>query len=456
MDPILLARLQFAITLCFHFIFPSVTIGLSLMLCVVEWLGWRRDDGDYVRMSQLFGRLFGITFAVGIATGVVMLFQFGTNWGNYARFVANVFGAALASEGFFAFFLESTFVGVYLFGRGRVSKGIHWFSSLMVALGASTLSSFFIIAANSWQQTPAGYVLRNGHAELTSLYQAIFNPSTMLRYGHVITGTLIAGAFIFSSVGAWHVLNDRHSPVGRKALRFGVWVGLLFACLQLYPFGHESAELVAHYQPEKSAVLEGHYKSESHAPLVVFGIPHIKQGQPELRAKIGIPGMLSYLAYGSIDANVPGLREFPREDWPPLLLPFATYHLMVALGMFFIAVMAIAAYRLKKGRLYDDRWLLRVLVWSVPLPIIAIELGWITAEVGRQPWVVYKLLRTADAASPAVATGAIVFSLALFTIIYLALFGAWLFLMIRKAKKFPAEEKDKEQQEWTSIRLHLH
>jgi cytochrome d ubiquinol oxidase subunit I len=199
MDPVLLARLQFAMTICFHFIFPPVTIGLGLMLCVVEWLGWRRRDEVYVRIGKLFGRLFGITFAVGIASGVVMLFQFGTNWGNYSRFVANIFGAALAAEGFWAFFLESTFMGLYLFGRDRVSKAVHWFSLLMVALGASTLSAFFIIAANSWQHTPAGYVLRNGRAELTSFHKAIFNPSTLVRYGHVITGALIV--LTIASVG---------------------------------------------------------------------------------------------------------------------------------------------------------------------------------------------------------------------------------------------------------------
>lgn len=442
MDAVLLARLQFAVTICFHFIFPPVTIGLGLLLCIVDWLGWRKGDEVYVRVGRLFGRLFAINFVVGIASGVVMLFQFGTNWATYSKFVANVFGAPLAAEGFFAFFLESTFMGLYLFGRGRVSKGVHWLSLLMVALGASTLSAFFIIAANSWQQTPAGYVLRDGQAELTSFYEAIFNPSTLPRYFHVITACLLSGAFIFAGVGAWHVLRDKGSLIGRKALRMGVVFGLVLACLEVWPFGHEHAEQVARDQPEKFAAIEGLYTSQKSAPLVIFAVPYTTEsGLPGLKAKIEIPGLLSYLAFGSADAYVRGLREFPREDWPPLLLPFVSYHIMVALGSFFIAIMAFAAYRLFRGKLYEDRRLLWALVWSVPLPVLAIELGWITAEVGRQPWIVYKLLRTSDAASPAVSAAEIGFSLALFSAIYLVLFGVWLFLMIRSAKEEPAAEK---------------
>jgi len=437
MDPVFLARLQFAMTICFHFIFPPITIGLGFMLCIVEWLGWRGNDEVCQRIGRLFGRLFAINFSAGIASGIVMLFQFGTNWATYSRFVANVFGAPLAAEGFFAFFLESTFMGLYVFGRDRVSKGVHWLSLLIVTAGAGTLSAFFIIAANSWQQTPAGYVLRDGHAELTNIYEAIFNPSTLPRYFHVITACLITGAFVFAAVGAWHVLKDRSSLLGQKALRFGVVLGLIFAVLEAVPFGHIHAEQVARTQPEKFAAIEGLYTSQTRAPLTLFGIPCMGRHSPELKAKIEIPGLLSYLACDNVDAYVRGLQEFPREDWPPLFLPFMSYHLMVALGMFFILIMAYAAYRLLRGRLYDDRLLLKALVWSVSLPIIAIELGWITAEVGRQPWVVYKLLRTADAASPAVSSGEIIFSLVLFGTIYLALFRAWLFLMTGKAKEEP-------------------
>lgn len=442
MDAVLLARLQFAVTICFHFIFPPVTIGLGFMLCLVEWRGWRRNDEVYVRMGRLFGKLFAVTFAVGIATGIVMLFQFGTNWAPYSNFVANVFGAPLAAEGFFAFFLESTFMGLYLFGRGRVSKGVHWFSLFMVSLAAATVSAFFIIAANSWQQTPAGYVLRNGRAELTNLYEAIFNPSTLPRYFHVIVAALITGAFIFACVGAWHVLRDRNSLVGRKALLLGVAFGLVFSCLEVMPFGHMHAKQVARTQPEKFAAIEGLYIGQKAAPLVIFAIPFTNPPPPELKAKMEFPGLLSYLAFGSVDAHVQGINQFPRKNWPPLLITFVSFHSMTALGFFFIVVMVLAAYRLIRGKLYDDQWLLKVLVWSVPLPILATQLGWITAEVGRQPWIVYKLLRTLEGASPTVSAQEIGFSLTLFSVIYIALFAAYLFLMIRKAKEEPGAVKD--------------
>ena len=442
MDAVFLARLQFGVTICFHFIFPPVTIGLGFMLCLVEWQGWRKNDDLYVRMGKLFGKLFAINFAVGIATGIVMLFQFGTNWAPYSNFVANVFGAPLAAEGFFAFFLESTFIGLYLFGRGRVSKGVHWFSLFMVSLAAATVSAFFIIAANSWMQTPAGYVLRNGRAELTNLYEAIFNPSTLPRYFHVIVAALTTGALIFAGVGAWHVLKDKNSPVGRKALFLGVVFGLLFSCLVVMPFGHMHAQQVARTQPEKFAAIEGLYIGQKAAPMVLFAIPFSNPPPPQLKANVEISGLLSYLAFGSVDAHVQGINQFPRENWPPLAITFVSFHTMTALGLFFIGVMGFAAYRLVRGRLYGDRWLLKVLVWSVPLPVLAIQLGWITAEVGRQPWIIYKLLRTSEGASRSVSAQEIGISLTLFSVIYMTLFAAWLFLMIRKAKEEPEAVKD--------------
>ncbi|OGP80096.1 MAG: cytochrome D ubiquinol oxidase subunit I [Deltaproteobacteria bacterium RBG_16_49_23] len=441
MDAIFLARLQFGVTICFHFLFPPVTIGLGCLLCIVEWRGWKKNDEVYVQMGNLFGKLFAITFAVGIASGIVMLFQFGTNWAPYSNFVANVFGAPLAAEGFFAFFLESTFMGLYLFGRGRVSKGLHWFSLFMVSLAAATVSAFFIIAANSWQQTPAGYVLRDGRAELANLFEAIFNPSTLPRYFHVIVAALTSGAFIFASVGAWHVLKDKGSLVGRKALFLGVVFGLFFSCIVVMPFGHMHAQQVARTQPEKFAAIEGLYIGQRAAPLVLFAIPFTDPLPPQLKTKVEIPGLLSYLAFGNVDAHVQGINQFPRENWPPLFITFVSFHTMTALGFFFIALMGLAAYRLIRGRLYEDRWLLKVLVWSVPLPLLAIQLGWITAEVGRQPWIVYKLLRTSEGASPTVSAQEIGFSLTLFSVIYMALLAAWLFLMIRKAKEEPKAAK---------------
>ncbi len=436
-----MARLQFAVTMCFHFIFPPITIGLGWMLCVTEWLAWRRGDALYAQVGRLFGKLFAITFVAGIATGVVMLFQLGTNWGPYSRFVADIIGGPLGFEGFFAFFLESSFMGLYLFGRGRLSKGLHWLSLFLVTLAATTVSAFPIIAANSWQQTPAGYVVRNGRAEVTSIYEAVFNPSTLPRYFHVITAALVTGAFVFAGVGAWHLLRDKGSLLGRKALRLGVAWGLVFSFLEIMPFGHLHAQQVARTQPEKFAAIEGLYTSQSGAPLVLFGIPFGEPPPPELKAKVEIPGLLSYLAFGSVSAHVQGIQEFPLEDRPPLFLTFISFHNMIALGNLFIALMALAAFRLFTGKIEGDRWLLKALAWAVPLPLLAIQFGWISAEVGRQPWVVYKLLRTHDAVSPAVSAGQIGLSLALFGAMYVALFCAWLFLMIRKARPAPAAEQ---------------
>ncbi|HTP25377.1 MAG TPA: cytochrome ubiquinol oxidase subunit I [Anaeromyxobacteraceae bacterium] len=434
MDAVFLARLQFAITVGFHFIFPPISIGLGWMLCIAEWLGWRNADPVYVEVGKLFGKLFAITFSVGVATGIVMEFQFGTNWATYSKFVGDIFGAPLAAEAVFAFFLESTFTGLYLFGRERVSKGTHWFSSLMVAVGA-TLSAFWIIAANSWQQTPAGYAVRNGRAELTSFYAALFNPSTLPRFFHTVTASLVTGAFIVAGVAAWHLLKDHQSPVGRKALRLGVAWGLVFACLEVMPFGHLHAQQVARTQPEKFAAIEGLYTSQRAAPLVLFGIPF--SPPPAIKSSIEVPGLLSYMAFGDVTAHVQGIGEFPAENRPPLWLTFVSFHNMVLLGMFFVAIMALCAFRLFSGKLYEDRRLLRILVWSTPLPVVACQLGWMAAEVGRQPWIVYKLLRTSEAASPTVSAREIAFSLSLLGLVYLALFVLWLFLMIRKAKLTP-------------------
>ncbi len=431
MDALFLARLQFAVTVGFHFIFPPVSIGLAWIVVIAEYLGWRRGDETWVKVGKVFGKLLAITFAVGVATGIVMEFQFGTNWSRYSTYVGDIFGAPLAAEGVFAFFLESGFMGLYLFGRGRISKGAHWFAALMVAVG-STLSAFWIIVANSWQQTPAGYVVRNGRAELTSFFEAVFNPSTMVRYFHVVIAALIAGAFVVAGVAAYHLLRKPDAPAPRKAMKAAVAVGLLAALLELVPSGHMHAQQVARTQPEKFAAIEGLYTSQSGAPLVLFALPDTPP--PTLKAKIEVPKLLSWMAFGDTGAHVKGLSEFPPEDRPPLWLTFVSFHNMVILGLFFIGVMALAALRLRGGKLFRDRWLLKVLFLATPLPVLACQLGWITAEVGRQPWIVYKLLRTAEAHSTTVSAGEILFSLLLFSAIYLVLFVLWFFLMWRKMR----------------------
>jgi cytochrome bd ubiquinol oxidase subunit I len=441
MDAVFLARLQFAMTVGFHFLFPPITIGLSWLLVVVEFLGWRKKDEVYARIGAFFAKLLGLTFAVGVATGIVMEFQFGTNWAQYSKFVGDIFGAPLAAEGVFAFFLESGFLGLYLFGRNRVSRGAHWFSCLMVAVGA-TISAFWIIVANSWQQTPAGFVLRNGRAELTSFYEAVFNPSTVIRYLHTVDAALIAGAFFMAGIAAYYLLKQRETEFAKRAMRIAVVFGLVVSLLELMPFGHEHARQVAHTQPEKFAAIEGLYSSQNGAPMVLFAVPTTEP--PTLHANIELPGLLSWLAFGDPKAPIKGIGDFPANEVPPLWLTFVSFHNMVVLGMYFILVMAIAVYKLYRKKLWESVGLLRILMISIPLPLIACQLGWIAAEVGRQPWIVYKLLRTSDAASVTVSGQEILFSIVFFGFIYLCLGVLYVYLLSRKVKHGPSPAGPKE------------
>jgi cytochrome d ubiquinol oxidase subunit I len=436
MDATFLARLQFALTAGFHFLFPPVSIGLAWMLVYVEHRAWRTGDEVWVRAGKYFGKLFALTFAVGVATGIVLEFQFGTNWSRYSRFVGDIFGAPLAAEGVFAFFLESGFLGLYLFGRDRVSKGVHWLAILMVALGA-TLSAFWIIVANSWQQTPAGFVLNpaTGRAELTSFAQAVWNPSTVVRYTHTVVAALVAGAFFMAGVSAYLLLRQRGQEVAGRTLKVALGALLVAAVLVIFPTGHEHARQVARTQPEKFAAIEGLYTTERGAPLVLFAVP--KARPPGLRGKIEVPRLLSWMAFGDPQAEIKGLDQFPKRDLPPLWLTFVSFHNMVALGLLFVAVAALGVFLWWRGRLLGARWYLWTVFVVSPLPLVACQFGWVTAEVGRQPWVVYKLLRTADATSPRVAAGEILASIILFTLIYLALLALYLFLLYRELKHGP-------------------
>jgi cytochrome d ubiquinol oxidase subunit I len=436
MDAVLLARIQFAVTVGFHFLFPPITIGLAWLLVVVEGMGWKTGDEVWIRAGKFFGKLFALTFAVGVATGIVMEFQFGTNWASYSRFVGDIFGAPLAAEGVFAFFLESAFLGLYLFGRNRVSKGVHWFSILMVAVGA-TISAFWILVANSWQQTPAGYVYNEvtGRAELTSFMEAVFNPSTLPRFFHTMTAAMVSGSFFMAGFSALLLLRNRNSQAAKKTLGLSLAAGLIFSVLVAFPTGHEHAQQVAETQPEKFAAIEGLYTGQEGAPLVLFGL--LSPTPPELKAKIEIPSMLSWMAFGDVNAHVKGINDFPPDTVPQgaeLWLSFVSFHNMVILGMYFIALTAVGLFLHWKNRLAGKRWFLKLLAFSIPLPLAACQFGWVATEVGRQPWIVYGLLKTKDAASVVVSAGEILFSLILFSLIYLALGALWIFLLARKVK----------------------
>lgn len=438
MDAVALARFQFAMTVGFHFLFPPISIGLAWLVVILEGIGWRKNNTTYKKAGKFFGKILALTFAVGVATGIVMEFQFGTNWSEYSKFVGDIFGAPLAAEGVFAFFLESGFLGLYLFGRNRVSKGVHWFSALMVAVG-STLSAFWIIVANSWQQTPAGFVLQNNRAELTSFFDAVFNPSTLPRYFHTVDAALLSGAFFMAGISAYYLLKKSNLDVAKTTMKVAVIFGLIAAILEVFPFGHTHAQQVARTQPEKFAAFEGLYTSQTGAPLILFAIPASEP--PALSSSIEVPKMLSWLAFGSMDARIKGINEFPQNEIPPLKLTFISFHSMVALGMFFIFIMGFSLYLIIRQKLWTNKSILKILLWSTPLPVIACQLGWMTAEVGRQPWIVYRLLKTVNAVSVTVSSGELIFSIILFGLIYILLLSLYIFLLVKEVKKGPEHVK---------------
>ncbi len=429
-----LCRIQFALTAAFHFLFPPISIGLAWLLVIVEWRAWRRNDPVADAAGRFFGKLLALTFVVGVATGIPMEFQFGTNWSRYSKFVGDIFGAPLAAEGVFAFFLESGFLGLYLFGRDRIAKKWHFVAILMVAFG-STLSAFWILAANSWMQTPAGYVIHNGRAELTSFYAAVFNPSMWPRFFHTMFAAFVTGAFFMAGVSAAVLLKDRANVVGRYTLKLAITFGVIVSVMEVFPFGHMHAKQVAHTQPAKFAAIEGLYTSQNAAPLVMFAVPFTKP--PTLKDTAEVPGLLSWMAFGNVNAKIKGINEFPAADIPPLWMTFVSFHNMVVLGLYFIVVMVWGTIKLARGRLFDSPRFLRLLVISIPLPLAACELGWMAAEIGRQPWAVYGVFRTADAYSSNLSAAVVLFSIILFSVIYLILGTLYVFLLVRKIREGP-------------------
>jgi cytochrome bd ubiquinol oxidase subunit I len=433
-----LSRFQFALTIMFHYLFPPLSIGLGWMMVIMEGRYLKTGDRLYLSIARFLTGIFAVVFAMGVATGIVMEFQFGTNWSTYSRLVGDIFGPLLAAEGIFAFFLESGFLAVVVFGWDRVSKKMHFFSTVMVAVGA-LFSSVWITVANSWQQTPAGYhmVESNGRmrAELVSFWDAIFNPSTVDRLLHVWIAAGLLGAFFILSISAYYLLKNRHVEAAKKMFSLGLVTGLIFALLAPMS-GHFQAKTVAETQPAKLAAFEGHFEStEGGAPLYIWGFPMQKEERVALG--IAIPGMLSFLVHDNFTTPVPALDQFPKEDWPPVALSFYSYHIMVGLGMYFIGVTLLGMFLWWRGTLFQHRWLLWVYVFSVIGPYVANELGWAAAEVGRQPWIVYGVLRTADAFSPSVSAGQVLGSIIMFSFIYALLFIVWIFLMNRKIHRGP-------------------
>ena len=438
MDVLTLARLQFAFTIGFHYLFPPLSIGLGLILVLMEGSWLVTKNPLYHQMARYWTRVFGLVFAIGVATGIVMEFEFGTNWAVYSRFVGDVFGSALASEGIFAFFLESGFLALLLFGWDRISPKLHFFSTCMVALGAH-FSAVWIIVANSWQQTPAGFHIVNHagvtRAEITDFWAMVFNPSTMDRLTHTVVGAWQAGAWMVVSVSAWYLLKAKHLEFAKRSLQIGLLVALAASIMQL-DTGHDSAVGVSRNQPTKLAAFEGHYTTTP-APLHLFG--WVDETGREVRFGLAIPKMLSYLIYGDWEKPVRGLNEFPPADRPPVSVVFQTYHAMVTIGMGLIALALLSVVQWWRGKLFTQRWLLWILVFAVLGPQLANQLGWASAEIGRQPWIVYGLLRTSDALSKVVGGGAIITSLLLFSLVYALLFAVFIFLLNHKIQHGPDE-----------------
>ncbi|MDR1729002.1 MAG: cytochrome ubiquinol oxidase subunit I [Acidobacteriota bacterium] len=446
MDAVLLSRIQFAITVMFHYLFPPLTIGMGVFLVFLEARYLKTKDVQYERAAKFWTKVFALNFALGVVSGIVMEFQFGTNWAIYSRYVGDVFGSILASEAIFAFFLESGFLALLLFGWDKVSPKWHFFSTLMVSLG-SIVSALWIIVAISWQQTPAGFVLRDfetpvgvvQRAELTSFWEVVFNPSAMDRLVHVLIGAFILGSFFIMSISAWYLLKNRHLEIARRSFVTALVVAAV-ASLAAVASGDSHARVVAEHQPAKLAAMEGVYKTgEGGTAFHVFGIPDSEA--KEIRFGVEIPKLLSLLTHRDASKPVAGLDQF-EPDVPPVALPFWGFHVMVWLGCYFIVLTLYALWRLWRKTLYEARWLLWVFVFSVPLPFVANQLGWVAAEVGRQPWIVYNLLRTSDAVSQNVTAAHVGGSIALFVLIYALLFSVWIFLLNDKIKKGPEEAKE--------------
>lgn len=418
MDVEILSRIQFAFTIAFHYIYPPLSIGLGVLLVIMEGMYLKTKNKLYERMTKFWVKVFALTFALGVASGIVMEFEFGTNWSTYSRFVGDVFGSALAAEGIFAFFLESGFLAVLVFGWNKVSPKVHFLSTIMVSLG-SMLSAVWIVVANSWQQTPAGYhIVGEGiyaRAEITDFWAMVFNPSSMERLSHVLSGAWLAGAFLVLSVSAYYLLKNKHIEFAKASFKIALGLALFASLFQLFT-GHQSAIGISKTQPAKLAAFEAHYDSSAVGDLYLFG--WVNDEEQKVNFGVKIPGMLSYLLYGDATKSVKGLNAFKPEDRPPVNIVFQSYHLMVAIGFGLIALSLIGLYLLWRKTLFEKKWLLWVFVFAVLGPQIANQIGWVSAEVGRQPWIVYGLMRTSEGLSKVVTANQVVFSLVLFTIIY--------------------------------------
>jgi cytochrome bd ubiquinol oxidase subunit I len=433
-------RLHFAFTVTFHYIFPQLTMGLALLLVVLKTMALKTGNQHYNQAARFWAKIFAINFAMGVVTGIPMEFQFGTNWARFSKAAGGVIGQTLAMEGMFSFFLESTFLGLFIYGEERLGPRLHWFASVCVFLG-SWLSGYFIIATDAWMQHPVGYTAGpDGAIALSSLASLLTNPWILWQYTHNMLAAVVTGSFVMSAAGAFYILARNSVGFGRTFVRIGVISGAIATVLLAFPTGDQQGKMIAFNQPVTLAAMEGLFNAENGAPLALIGQPDTDRGR--LDNVIAIPKMLSFLTYERWEAEIKGLNDFPRDQWPdniPLL--YFSYHIMVGLGTLLIAVTALSAILLKLGRLYSNRGMLWILMLAFPFPYIATTAGWMTAEIGRQPWLIYGLMRTSEGTSDRVSAGSGVFTLLGFLGLYALLGVLFLFLIWREVEHGPESPK---------------
>lgn len=431
MDPVFLSRLQFAVATMFHFLFVPLTLGLSIIIAWMETQYARTGDKVYLQMTKFWGKLFLINFAVGVVTGITLEFQFGTNWSRYSEYVGDVFGSLLAIEASVAFFLESTFIGIWIFGWKKLSAKAHAAVMWLVAI-AGNLSAVWILTANGFMQQPVGYTIRNGRAEMTDFFQVLFNTFSLIEIVHVLPSACLLGAFFVMGISAWHLLKKQQIPFFQRSFKIALVFGIVSSLLTAFT-GDLHGIHVAEVQPAKLAAMEAHWETQARAPIVMVAIPDEEAGENIVEFG-AIPGLLSFLGYHDVNATVRGLNDFPANERPPVLITFAAFRIMVFLGTFFIVLMIYGWFR--RDKLMESPLFLKIMFFSIPLPYLAIEMGWVLAEVGRQPWIVYGLMKTSDAASP-VAGYQVMISLIAFIVIYGLLGGVGFYLMAKNAVKGP-------------------
>jgi cytochrome d ubiquinol oxidase subunit I len=433
-----LHRLHFAFTITFHYIFPQLTMGLALLIVILKTMALRSGNQHYNDAARFWARIFAINFALGVVTGIPMEFQFGTNWSRFSKAAGGVIGQTLALEGVYSFFLESSFLGLFLYGEKRLSPKAHWAAAFLVFLG-SWLSGFFIIATDAWMQHPVGYKIGpDGSIQLSSFWALLTNPWVGWQYLHNMIGSVVTASVVMASSGAFYLLQNKHVEFGRTFLRQGVIAGAIASILMIFPTGDGQGKNIARYQPATLAAMEGLFQTEHGAPIAILGQPDVPNRR--LDNPLLVPRALSFLTYQRWKAEVKGLNEFPEKDWPDnIALLYFSYHIMVGLGTIFIAVLTFAAWLLRRGRLYESRPMLWTLMFLFPFPYIATTFGWMTAELGRQPWLIHGLMRTSEGASATVSAGNTLFTLLGFLGLYAILGILFLFLIWREVEHGPVE-----------------